>query len=397
MLAANAGGVAGLVPGAQPVACGLLAASTAFGLVGSGLGIAGSSKPGPSAMSKVKELQESFNNNIRQLVSDINKQNKILKGCIERLHSWTEQKINSLQRDQVYNYLQPLLLDAHNGVSSSFTFRSLSSLANHYSREMMACKRITNTLSIIGNEKNKIEQAVAMLSAADEYMNICNQFAVGFQLAHNMGEDNQLKANFKIQGLTLRAVEPTREHGFDLVSQVFSHFAGYFATLEVKVMAQKITDAWNVKKIVKSFKYKAQTLRREWSWVKSHHKAGKKWPARASPRGNQCKYWEYSKPICRVCLGSGRSFGCYEKVSGTRVDGRAVSYSTSTGYEQCYREGGVFYPTGVFSGDIMCHHKGISGYNGATGEWAVPHHALRGTAQDPSQNGCSPPWHAQCR
>jgi len=382
MITANAAGYVGLSgPSGAAPATGLLITSTAFGLAGSALGFAPS---GPSqSISKMKQLQDSINNNMGKLVDDINQQGKVLKGCIESVKAWAQGELIKLQKAEVFNYLSPLVLDAHNAVGTAMTYRYVGQLANRYSQEMHQCKRVSNTLSIIGMNKHKIEEAFSLLGLVDEYMNICNRFAAGYQMTHNMADDTNVHLHI------------SRLHGFDITNQMFTHFAGYLSTLESRSF---LVLGWNAKRIVQKYKYKALSIQRQWAWVKLHHQAGKTYPARQSPRGNQCWLTESSRPSCRICVGSYSSLECYERVNGAKGDdGRSFSYDTkgalTSGYEKCYSEGGSFFPEGT----TPCHHKGLESYDGATGQWIVPYDARRGTSMDPSQQGCNPPWHAACR
>lgn len=183
----------------------------------------------------------------------------------------------------------------------------------------------------------------------------------------------------------------------------------YFSGLEARVLKHKLVDASYTQSVLKRFKYKALSLQREWSWIKLHRDAGKLWPARLNPIGNRCPSLDRKKPTCRVCFGSGSTYGCYERVSGRTDIGQYVPwrYSVTDGYVQCH--GGVFYPGGTDT----CNFKGIDGYNGLTGQWLMTNHALRGTHQDPQKRenggpgiprrrrsapvaGSCPPWHACC-
>merc|ERR1712151_477220 len=125
------------------------------------------------------------------------------------------------------------------------------------------CKRVTSVFRIIGTNSHKIEEAIALLGLVDEYMNMCNRFASGYQMTHNMGIDLELP------------VSPSRLRGFDLANQLFRIFAQYFATLEFQSMLHVSERGWAGKHIARRLKYKALTIQRQWLWKKNHHMAGK--------------------------------------------------------------------------------------------------------------------------
>ena len=145
-----------------------------------------------------------------------------MKGCIDSLKAWTGTEITELQRSELFNYLNPLVLDAHHGMGTSFTISYLDPLVNHFSQHLQQCKRVTNTLSIIGSNQDKVKEAVSLLGMVDEYMNMCNRFAATYQMKHNIGEDIN------------HPMWASHDHGFDFASQLFQHFAGYFSTLEMR-------------------------------------------------------------------------------------------------------------------------------------------------------------------
>merc|ERR1712232_358801 len=233
-------------------------------------------------MTKVSQLQDSFNNNIGQLVDDINRQNNVLKGCIDSLKAWTGAELSKLQRAQVFNFLSTYVLEANNGMETSFTIYFLGKLADHYSQLMQDCKRVTNILRIIGSNQEKVKEAVSLLGLVDEYVNMCNRFAVAYQMTHNIAEE------------TNHPMRVSRDHGFDLAGQVFQHFARYFSTLELRIhqptpeeLRSTSAVGWvgfTAKLLVRKYKYKALSIQRQWSWVNLHHIYGKKYPARQSPR-----------------------------------------------------------------------------------------------------------------
>ena len=119
MLALHAAGYVSLArPSGAPAATSLFIAGTSTGFAGSPLEFTPS---GPSQpMSKMTELHESFSNNTGKVADDINRRNKVLKGCIDSLKRWTGEERIKLQKAEVFNYLSPLVLDVHNGMGLSF-------------------------------------------------------------------------------------------------------------------------------------------------------------------------------------------------------------------------------------------------------------------------------------
>jgi len=402
-----------MVPGGQKAAVGLLVASTAMSLAGS---VFGPESEEEKTVDKVKELKDAVVEGFETLVADINKQNRILKGCVESLHAWTQQRLISLEKENFRHFLQVKYMEAVEGLSTLTEYSSVKSVARFLSDRMYGCQTFASSaLRIIDESPHKLSEAVSLLSVVDEYMNVCNQFAAGFQVAHNFNEDSIYQnANHKFHQLEgydykREILEPHRYDGFNLINLVFSRFIGYFSGLEVRVLMHNLPDKMQTQLVVKRFKYKALSLQREWLWVKEHHEAGKLWPSRLNPIGNRCSWQERKQPTCRVCYGTGNTYGCYERVTGKiDVDGSIPwKYDVVDGYVQCHY--GVFFPKGTNT----CNHKGIEGYDGLTGQWLAHNHALRGTFRDPQKRenggpgvprrrrsapvaGSCPPWHACC-
>lgn len=409
-LTANAGGVVAMAPGGQNAALGLIVASSAMSLAGTALGLTG--KP----TEKVDQLQDAVVEGFEMLVEDINKQNQILKGCVENLHAWTESRLISLEKQMFRQFLNVEYMKAVGALSFVTAIRSSEEVASYLGNQIGECmKTMVAALTEVDNSIHQLEEAVSLVSVVDEYMNVCNQFAVGMQVVHNFHDDSSYQRADKqfhdLRGLVYikGPLRPSRETGFDMIHLVLAEFTRYFTGLETRVLKQKLPDASYTQSVLKRFKYKALSLQREWSWIKFHHNTRKRWPARLNPIGNSCPYLDKKKPTCRVCFGSGSAYGCYERVTGRTDIGQSVPhrYSVTDGYVQCH--GGVFYPRGTNT----CNFKGIEGYNGLTGQWLMTHHALRGTHQDPQKRenggpgiprrrrsapvaGSCPPWHACC-
>jgi len=379
-------------------------------LAGSALGLT------EEPIDRVNELRDAVVEGFEMLVEDINKQNRILQGCVQSLHAWTQSRLISLERESFRQFLNVKYMEALNGITTLQTFYSTDTLADYLSKKLDGCKETMFTaLSVIDKSPHKLAEAVSLVSVVDDYMNVCNQFAAGFQVAHNFHEDpsyqNADKQFHNLQNADYRKgiLYPVRDHGFTIINLVLGEFATYFSGLEARVLKHRLADASYTQLVLKRFKYKARSLQREWSWIKRHREAGRLWPARLNPIGNRCPSLDKKKPTCRVCFGSGSAYGCYERVTGRTDIGGSVPwrYSVTDGYEKC--QGGVFYPGGTET----CNFKGIDGYNGLTGQWLMTHHAIRGTSQDPQKRenggpgiprrrrsapaaGSCPPWHACC-
>jgi len=365
---------------------------------------------------KVDKMQAAVVEGFERLVEDINKQNQVLKGCVENLHAWTESKLIDLEKQGFRDWLKGRYMEALGGMEFVTSRHSTGEVARFFGRKLEEChSTMFSALTQIGNSIHRLEEAVSLVSVVDEYMNMCNQYAVGLQVVHNFHDDPSYQ-KAEEQFYTLKeaeyrkdVLEPYRETAFESIRIVLEEFATYFTGLEARVLIGRLADAAYTHSVLQRFKYKALSLQREWSWIKLHHDTGKRWPARLNPMGNHCPYLDKQKPMCRVCFGSGSAFGCYEKVSGRTDIGSSEpnDYSVTNGYAKCH--GGVFYPRGANT----CNFKGVEGYDAWTGQWLMKNHAIRGTHQDPQKRenggpgiprrrrtapvpGSCPPWHACC-